>query len=235
MNSKVIPVEQAISHIESGMSLALGGFLNQGVPLTLIRALKSSDATDLTIYANDGGYGDAGIVELVKLGKVRKLVASYIGFTPAVGEAVKAGNVEIVWTPQGTLAEKMRCGGAGLGGFLTPTGVGTAVAEGKDLVSVAGRTYLLETAVRADVALVHAHVGDSSGNLRFRGTARNFNPVVATCADYVIAEVERLELGENLDPDDVYTSGIYIDAVVTADGNGPVAPPSSHVRQQHLG
>jgi acetate CoA/acetoacetate CoA-transferase alpha subunit len=210
-------IESVMPRIESGMTLALGGFLGQGHPLTLIRALRDSDATDLTIYANDGGFGDEGIVELVKAGKVRTLHCCHLGYTPEVGQAVTAGALELVWTPQGNLIEKLRSGGAGLGGFLTPTGVGTSVAEGKDLLEVDGRMYILEKAVRVDVALVCAHEGDTFGNLCHRGTARNYNPIVASCADFVIAEVEHICCPGELDPEKIQTCGIFVDAVVRAD------------------
>jgi acetate CoA/acetoacetate CoA-transferase alpha subunit len=216
LKNKVIALEDAISRVQSGMSIAMGGFLNQGVPLTLIRALNATQAGGLTIYANDAGYGNDGIVELVRSGKVRRLVVSHVGYTPAVNAAAVAGEIEIVWTAQGTLIERMRSGGAGLGGFLTPTGLGTALAEGKQTVTVRGREYLLEEPLRVDVAFVRAHEGDTWGNLQYRRTARNFNPVVATCADYVIAEVEHLSSIGDLQPDHIHTSGLYVDAVVRA-------------------
>ncbi|MGO8685404.1 MAG: CoA transferase subunit A [Thermoleophilia bacterium] len=212
--NKVVSLGEAIAQIESGMSIAMGGFIGQGDPLTLIDALKEHDVKDLTIYANDGGYRDRGIVELVKLGKVKKLVASHVGTTPEIGRAMNAGELEVELNPQGTLAERLRCGGAGLGGFLTPTGVGTLVAEGKDHLDIEGRVYLLEKAVHCDVALLRAHSGDTWGNLMYRGTSRNFNEVAATCADFVIAEVENLYCLGELPPECVHTSGIYIDAVV---------------------
>jgi acetate CoA/acetoacetate CoA-transferase alpha subunit len=216
LKNKMIRLEDALSRVRSGMSIAVGGFLNQGVPLTLIRALNAMDVDRLTICANDAGYGDRGIVELVRSGKVRQLIVSHVGYTPDVGAAAVAGDVEIVWTPQGTLIERMRAGGAGLGGVLTPTGLGTAVAEGKEVISVDGRDYLLEKPLRTDIAFVRAHVGDTWGNLQYRRTARNFNPVVATCADYVIAEVEHLCCVGELPPDHTHTSGLYVDAIVRA-------------------
>jgi acetate CoA/acetoacetate CoA-transferase alpha subunit len=212
--NKVVSVEAALSRIESGMSIAVGGFLSQGDPLTLLRALGTTDVRDLTLYSICGGVGDRGIVELVKAGKVRKLVTSHIGTTPDVARAMHAGEIEVELVPQGTLAEQLRCGGTGLGGFLTPTGVGTAVAEGKQKVEVAGVGYLLEYAIRTDVALVRAHAGDFWGNLRYRGSAANYNPVCAMCADYTIAEVEYLCAIGGISPEDVHTPGIYVNAVV---------------------
>jgi acetate CoA/acetoacetate CoA-transferase alpha subunit len=215
--NKVVSVEEAISRIESGMSIAVGGFLSQGDPLTLIRALNRTSVHDLTLYSICGGVGDRGIVELIKTGKVRKLVTSHIGTTPEVTRAYHAGRIEVQLVPQGTLAEQLRCGGAGIGGFLTPTGVGTVVAEGKQHIDVKGVPQLLEFGIRTDAAFVRAHTGDFWGNLRYRGTASNYNPLCATCAEYVIAEVQNLcNVGE-IDPESVHTSGVYIDAVVRSD------------------
>ena len=214
---KVIPIDEAAARVGSGMTLALAGFLGQGVPLTLIRALKLCDVRDLDIYANDGGFGDDGIVELVRAGMVRRLHCCHIGYTPAVGKAVEDGDLELEWVPQGNLIEMLRCGGAGLGGFLTPVGVGTAVEAGHEKVTVDGVDYLWERPVRADVAFVRAHAGDTYGNLCFRGTSRNYNTVVATCGDFVIAEVEHLYSIGELDPEKIHTPGVFVDAVVRAD------------------
>lgn len=214
--NKVMPPGAAVSRIESGMTVAIGGFLGQGAPLTLIRALRDSRVSDLTVYANDAGFGDAGIVELIRLGKVKALHCCHVGYTPAVTGAVESGMLELVWTPQGNLIEMMRCGGAGLGGFLTPTGVGTSVAEGKEHVTVDGKTFFWEQAVRVDIGLIQAHAGDMVGNLCHRGTARNYNPIVASCADYVIAEVEHICCAGELDPERIHTCGIVVDAVVRA-------------------
>ena len=226
LRNKVVSVEEAISRIESGMSIAVGGFLSQGDPLTLLRALNRTDVRDLTLYSICGGVRDRGIVELVNTGKIRKLVTSHIGTTPDVGRAFHNGEIEVQLVPQGTLAEQLRCGGAGLGGFLTPTGVGTVVAEGKQHVDVNGVTHLLEFAITTDVALVRAHTGDFWGNLRYRGTGANYNPLCATCAKYVIAEVQNLcGIGE-IDPESVHTPGIYVDSVVRSDVSycGEAAP-----------
>ena len=215
--NKVVGLQEGISHIESGMTLAIGGFLSQGDPLTLIHGLRDTDAKDLTIIACTAGFRDRGIVELVKAGKVRKIICSHIGTTPDVVKAYQAGELEVQLVPQGTLAEQLRAGGAGLGGFLTPTAVGTMVAEGKQHFELDGKTYLLEKALRADAALVRAHDGDTWGNLRYRGTAANYNPQCATCADYTIAEVEYLYNPGEISPESVHTSGLYVDAIVRAD------------------
>jgi acetate CoA/acetoacetate CoA-transferase alpha subunit len=215
--NKVISVEESMSCVKSGMSIAIGGFIGQGDPLTLIDYLKTMDVDGLTIYENDAGFRDRGTVELVKQGKVKRIVASHVGTTPEVGKAMNEGRLEVVPTPQGTLAEMMRCGGAGLGGFLTPTGVGTVAEEGKQLIELQGRTYILVEALRVDVALIRAHSGDTWGNLVYRGTSRNFNVVAATCADYVIAEVEDLYTLGELDTNSIHTCGIFVDAVVRSD------------------
>jgi acetate CoA/acetoacetate CoA-transferase alpha subunit len=214
---KVIALDAAAGRVQTGMTLALGGFLGQGVPLTLIRALKERGVRDLDVYSNDGGFGDDGVVELVLAGMVRTLHCCHIGYTPAVGRAVEAGILELEWVPQGNLIEMLRCGGAGLGGFLTPVGVGTAVEAGHRVETVDGVRYLWERAVRADVAFVRAHVGDTYGNLCFRGTSRNYNTVVATCAGYVVAEVEHVYNVGELDPEKVHTPGAFVDAVVRSD------------------
>lgn len=215
--NKVVGLQEAISHIESGMSIAIGGFLSQGDPLTLMHGLKDSDVKDLTIYSCTAGFRERGIVELVKAGKVRKIVTSHIGTTPAVVQAYLAGEIEVELVPQGTLAEQLRAGGAGLGGFLTPTGVGTVAEKGKQKIELDGVTYLLERGIRTDVALIRAHDGDTWGNLRYRGTANNYNPQCATCADYVIAEVEYLYDPGEVAPESVHTPGLFVDAVVRAD------------------
>ena len=214
--NKVVPIAEAMAHVRSGMSIAVGGFIGQGDPLTLIDHLKTMDVSDLTLYGNDAGFRDRGLVELALQGKVRKLVASHVGTTPAIGRLMHEGKLEVEATPQGTLAEMMRCGGAGLGGFLTPTGVGTVAEEGKQVVELSGRTYILVPSLKVDVAIIRAHTGDTWGNLVYRGTSRNFNVPAATCADYVIAEVENLYCLGELDPNHVHTSGIFVDAVVRA-------------------
>jgi len=234
MGSKIVTADEAVCRIRSGMTLAIGGVLNQGVPLTLVRALKEGGATDLTIYASDIGYGDGGVAELVRCGKVRRLVCGHEGPSREVDKAGWWRDVEIVPTPLPTLAEMLRCGGVGLGGFLTRTGLEEAVAEGKRVVEFAGCRYVVEPSAHVDVALVYAHVGDTYGNLRYRGAARDVNSVVATCASYVIAEVkELLPAGSRLDPDDVHTRGVHVGALVRAEASIP-APLPNHVRQRHL-
>jgi acetate CoA/acetoacetate CoA-transferase alpha subunit len=214
--NKVVPIEEAMSHVRSGMSIAIGGFIGQGDPLTLIDHLKTMDVGDLTVYENDAGFRYRGTVELVNQGKVKKIVASHVGTTPDIAKAMNEGQLEVEATPQGTLAEMLRCGGAGLGGFLTPTGVGTIAEEGKQLIELNGRTYILVPAVKCDVAIVRAHAGDTWGNLIYRGTSRNFNVLAAMNAEYTIAEVENLYTLGELDPNAIHTPGIFVNAVVRA-------------------
>ena len=214
---KVVPIGDAVDRVETGMAVAFGGFLGQGAPLTLIRALVQRGVRDLEVWSNDGGFGSDGVVELVLAGMVSKLHCCHIGYTPELGKAVEAGRCELDWVPQGNLIEMLRCGGAGLGGFLTPVGVGTAVAAGHQTVTVDGVPYLWERAVRVDAAFVRAHAGDTYGNLCFRGTSRNYNTVVATCADFVVAEVEHVYNVGELDPEKVHTPGVFVDAVVRSD------------------
>jgi acetate CoA/acetoacetate CoA-transferase alpha subunit len=214
--NKVVPIEEAMSHIKSGMSIAIGGFIGQGDPLTLIDYLKTMHVSDLTVYENDAGFGQRGTVELVNQGKVKKIVASHVGTTPDIAKAMNEGRLEVEATPQGTLAEMLRSGGAGLGGFLTPTGIGTIAEEGKQIIEVDGKPYILVPAVRCDIALVRAHRGDTWGNLIYRGTSRNFNGPAAMCADFVVAEVENLYTMGELDPEAIHTSGVFVNAVVRA-------------------
>jgi acetate CoA/acetoacetate CoA-transferase alpha subunit len=214
--NKVVPIEEAMSHIKSGMSIAVGGFIGQGDPLTLIDHLKTMDVHDLTIYENDAGFHERGVVELALQGKLKKIVASHVGTTPHIGRLMNEGKLEVEVVPQGTLAERMRAGGAGLGGFLTPTGVGTLYGESRRQMELNGRDFLLEEALRCDVAIIRAHAGDTWGNLIYRGTSRNFNVPAATCADFVIAEVENLYVLGELGPNAVHTPGIFVDAVVRA-------------------
>jgi acetate CoA/acetoacetate CoA-transferase alpha subunit len=215
--NKVVSLKEAISHIESGMTVAVGGFLSQGDPLTLIHGLLEADVKDLTIISCTAGFRDRGIVELVNAGMVRKVIASHIGTTPDVVKAFRSGQIEVELVPQGTLAEQLRAGGAGLGGFLTPTSVGTSFEDGKQRFEADGKMFVLEKALKADAALVRAHDGDTWGNLRYRGTASNYNPQCAAAARYTIAEVEYLYSPGEISPDSVHTPGIYVQAVVRSD------------------
>lgn len=212
--SKFISLDEAISKIKDGMTIMVGGFLANGMADTMIDAIAAHGIKDLTIISNDSGYPDRGIGKLLANGQVKKLIVSYIGATPLASEQMNDGSLEIEFSPQGTLAERVRAGGAGLGGFLTPTGLGTVVAEGKDVLTVDGKDYLLEKPLRADVALIGASVADKDGNLVYRGTSRNFNPLMAAAADLVIAEPKMVVDTGSIAPEDVHTPGILIDYIL---------------------
>lgn len=212
--NKVVSIEAAVERIRDGASILVAGFLTVGMPVRLIEALLEQGTGDLTIYTNDGGYQDRGVGRLVVAGQVRKLVTSHFGLNQELSRLANAGQLEVELVPQGTLVEQIRSGGAGLGGVLTPTGVGTLVGQGKPRVTVGGLTYLLEPAIRADVALLHAHLADRDGNLVYRRAARNFNPTMATAAGLVIAEAEEILPVGAIDPDSVHTPGVLVDMVV---------------------
>lgn len=196
------------------MTVAAGGFGLCGIPENLIVALRDSGVKELTIVGNNAGVDDFGMGLLLQNRQVKKVIASYVGENKEFERQVLSGELELQLTPQGTLAEKLRAGGAGIPGFYTRTGYGTLLAEGKDLRSFGGKEYVLEEAISADVAIVKAWKGDKAGNLVYRKTARNFNPMIATCGRVTVAEVEELvEVGE-LDPDDIETPGIYVDRIV---------------------
>lgn len=200
--------------VQDGMTLAVGGFGLCGIPENLILALRTMGRKDLVIVSNNAGVDDWGLGLLLQERQIRKMVSSYIGENREFERQYLAGELELELCPQGTLAERLRAGGAGIPAFYTPTGVGTLVADGKDHREFDGRTYILERAIQADISLVKAWKADSGGNLVYRKTARNFNPEVATCGAVTIAEVEELVNVGEIDPDNVHTPGIYINRVV---------------------
>lgn len=211
---KIISIEQAVAGIKDGMTLMIGGFLGNGTPEKMIDALVASGVKDLTVICNDTSFPDRGIGRLIVGKQIRKLYTSHIGTNPHTSEQMNAGELEIEFCPQGTLAERVRAGGNGLGGILTPTGLGTMVAEGKEIIKVDGKEYLLEKPLRADVALICASLGDTSGNLVYRGTSQNFNPLMATAADLVIAQVEELVEVGAIAAENVRTPGIFVDFII---------------------
>lgn len=214
MKQKVVTIDEAISHVKDGMTVFIGGFLAVGTPEKLIDGLIEKGVKDLTIIANDTGYPDRGIGRLVCNNQVKKVIASHIGTNPETGRKMHSGEMEVELCPQGTLAERIRVGGNGLGGVLTPTGLGTIVAEGKEIIKVDGKEYLLEKPLRADVALLNGSVVDEFGNIVFAKTTKNFNPMMATAADKVIVFAEKLVKTGEIDPDHVMTSGIFVDYIV---------------------
>ena len=201
-----------------GMTVAAGGFGLCGIPENLIGALLASARRDLTIVGNNAGVDDFGMGPLLKTRQVKKVVASYVGENKEFERQVLAGELELELVPQGTLAERLRAGGAGIPGFYTRTAYGTRLAEGKETRAFDGRDYVLEPAIQADVAIVKAWKGDRTGNLVFRKTARNFNPMIATCGRVTVAEVEELVEPGELDPDQIHTPGIYVNRIVQGAG-----------------
>lgn len=201
--------------LRDGMSIAVGGFGLCGIPQSLIEAVRDSGVRELTVVSNNMGVDGKGLGLLLEGGQVVKVIASYVGENKLFASQYLDGRLEVEFCPQGTLAERMRAGGAGIAGFYTRTGVGTPVAEGKPSEVFDGEEFILERGIVTDLALVHARVGDQEGNLRYRYTARNFNPLAATCGRVCVAEVEEIADGF-LDPDSVITPGIYVDHVVSA-------------------
>lgn len=208
--------DEAVAGVEDGATVLVGGFGMAGMPVALVDALIRQGAGDLTVVSNNAGNGDTGLAALLAAGRVRKVVCSF----PRQADSwvfdglYRAGRIELELVPQGTLVERMRAAGAGIGAFYSPTGVGTPLADGKEVREIDGRTYVLELPLRGDVALIGAHRADRSGNLVYRRTARNFGPVMATAATTVVAQVrEVVEVGA-LDPEAVVTPSIYVDRVV---------------------
>ncbi|MDB5913696.1 MAG: 3-oxoacid CoA-transferase, subunit [Ramlibacter sp.] len=200
--------------VRSGQLMAVGGFGLCGIPEALIEALKASGVKDLTVISNNAGVDGFGLGKLLETRQIRKMISSYVGENKEFERQYLAKELELEFTPQGTLAEKLRAGGAGIPAFFTKTGVGTLVAEGKELREFDGETYVMERSLVPDVALVKAHIADKSGNLRFNLTARNFNPAAAMAGKVCIVEVEKIvEVGE-LAPDDVHLPGIYVHRIV---------------------
>lgn len=216
--ARQIGSEEAVALIlKNGMTLMVGGFGLVGAPLTLVRALNASPCRDLTIISNNLGEPGKGLGETLRLGKVRRAIGSFFTSNPEVAEARARGKIEVTLIPQGTFSEAIRAGGAGLGGFYTPTGVGTLLAEGKEVREIGGKMYLFQEPLRADVAFVRAHKADRLGNLVYYKTARNFNPMMATAADVVIAEVDEVVDVGRLDPEAVSTPHLYVDYLVLAE------------------
>ena len=204
--------------VRDGMSVMAGGFGLCGIPEKLIDALRESGAKGLTVISNNAGIDDFGLGMLLRTRQIRKMIASYVGENREFERQVLAGEVEIEFNPQGTLAERIRAGGAGIYGFYTRTGAGTRVTEGKETRVVDGETYVLETGLLADLALVKAWQGDTEGNLIYRKTARNFNPMMATAGRVTVAEVEQLVEVGALDPDQIHTPGIFVQRIVQGHG-----------------
>jgi len=216
MKTRDNAAEALDGQLRDGMTIAVGGFGLSGVPFDLVEAVRDSGVRDLTIVSNNMGVDGKGLGILLENGQVARVVASYVGENALFASRYLAGELEVEFTPQGTLAERLRAGGAGIAAFYTRTGVGTVVAEGKPLAEFDGHTYVLERAIAADLALVHAHTADTEGNLVYRHTARNFNPLVATAGRVTVAEAEVLVGIGDVDPDRVDTPGVFVQRVVAS-------------------
>jgi 3-oxoacid CoA-transferase subunit A len=209
--NKVLPTAaDAVARIPDGATIMMGGFGLCGIPENLIAALHARGTRDLTVISNNAGVDEFGIGILLRARQVRKMISTYVGENREFERQFLTGELDVELVPQGTFAERIRAGGAGLGGFFTPTGYGTLVADGKETRTIDGTAYVLEKPLRADFAFVKAWIGDRAGNLVYRRTARNFNPVMATAASVTIAEVERLVEPGAIDPDHVVTPGIFV-------------------------
>jgi acetate CoA/acetoacetate CoA-transferase alpha subunit len=217
MQKHILTPAQAVAKIKSGMTLMIGGFLAAGSPHKILKELAESDISDLTIICNDTAFPDKGIGLLIAAKKVKKAIVSHIGTNPLTIEQFNNKETEVVFVPQGTLAEQVRCGGSGLGGVLTPTGLGTVVAEGKQVINLDGKDYLLEKALRGNIALLGATIADTVGNLHYKGTTHNFNPLMAMACDTVIAETEKLVQAGDILMENVHTQGILVDYLVVND------------------
>jgi acetate CoA/acetoacetate CoA-transferase alpha subunit len=212
--NKVISVNEAVDMIHDGMTIMVGGFLGCKNPFKIVDAIVEKGVKDITLIANDTSFPEVGIGKLIVNKQVKKLIASHVGTNKETGNQMNSGEMQVELVPQGTLAERIRAAGAGLGGVLTPTGLGTIVAEGKTIVEVDGKDYLLEKPLKADIALIVGAKVDKKGNVRYAKATRNFNPLMATAADIVIVEADEIVEAGGIDPDDVMTPGIFIDYIV---------------------
>jgi 3-oxoacid CoA-transferase subunit A len=213
MDKRIPTPDSALANLRDGMTILMGGFGLCGIPENLIDAVRRKGTKDLTIVSNNAGVDDFGIGLLLQNRQVKKMVSSYVGENKLFEQLVLSGELQMELNPQGTLAERLRAGGAGIPAFYTPTGYGTLVAEGKETRDFDGRHYVLERAIHGDFAFIKAWKGDRMGNLLYRKTARNFNPMMATAADFVIAEVEHLVEPGAIPADQVHTAGIYVNAI----------------------
>jgi len=212
--AKIVTMKEAAGMIKDGSKVMVSGFLGAGGPSKLLHEVAQTGVKNLTVMANDGAKTGWALGELISNGQVKKLIATHIGLNPEVGKKMNAGEMEVELVPQGSFAEKIRAGGAGLGGVLTKTGLGTIIADGKQVINIDGTDFLLEKPLHADVALICGYKVDKNGNVWYKGSARNFNVVMATAADLVICEADNIvELGE-IEPENVMTPGILVDYIV---------------------
>ncbi|MBQ7633397.1 MAG: CoA transferase subunit A [Alphaproteobacteria bacterium] len=218
---KFISAAEAVTFFQNGQTLMIGGFLNCGSPELVINELLKTDLKDFILIANDTGEANTNRGKLICAGKIKKAIVSHIGTNAETVRLYNAGKIEVDLQPQGSLAERVRAGGAGLGGILTPVGIGTKVAENKRIIEVGGKEYLLETPLHADIAVVYATYADRFGNLAFHGSTRNFNALMPPAADIVIAEAEYIS-DEPLNPDNIVVPGIYVDYLINGGANGTI-------------
>ncbi|MGV0910114.1 CoA transferase subunit A [Martelella sp. FOR1707] len=218
--------EALAGQLKDDMVIMSGGFGLCGIPEALIEAVEASGARNLTVISNNAGVDGIGLGRLLATKQIAKMISSYVGENKLFAEQYLSGELELEFNPQGTLAERIRAGGAGIPAFFTKTGVGTMIAEGKEVRSFNGEDYVMESALVADVALVHAFRGDTEGNLVYRKTARNFNPMMATAAKLTVAEVEHLVPAGEIDPDHIHTPGIFVSRIVE------VKNPKKHIEQR---
>ncbi|SHJ71969.1 butyryl-CoA:acetoacetate CoA-transferase alpha subunit [Anaerobranca californiensis DSM 14826] len=212
--NKIISLEQAADLVKDGMTVMIGGFLGCGSPHKIIDKLVEKGVKDLTVIANDTSTTEYGLGKLIKNKQIKKVITSHIGTNPETGRQMNEKEIEVELVPQGTLVERIRAYGAGLGGVLTPTGLGTIVEEGKEKIIVNGKEYLLELPLKGDIALIAGSKVDKKGNIYYEKTTRNFNPIMATAADIVVVEAKEIvEVGE-INPNDVMTPGIFVDYIV---------------------
>ncbi len=214
MKNKLITIDEVVSKIKDGMTIMVGGFLGNGSPHGIIEAISKSSIRNLTVICNDSGFPDKGVGVLIVNKQVKKIITSHIGTNPHTIDQFNAKEIEVEFNPQGTLAERVRAGGAGLGGVLTPTGLGTVVADGKQIIKIDDKEFLLEKPLRADVAIIAANYCDEEGNLVYLGTNQNFNPIMATAADVVIAEVEEIKPTGEIAMELIHTPKIFVDYIV---------------------
>lgn len=212
--NKIKSIDEVMEYIKDDMTIMVGGFMGVGTPEFIIDAIVKKNVKNLTIIANDTGFPDRGVGKLVVNKQVKKVIASHIGLNPEAGKQMNSGEMIVELVPQGTLAEQIRCGGAGIGGFLTETGIGTIVEEGKQKIKVGDKEYLLELPLKADLAILGGSIVDKQGNIFYNASTRNFNPLMATAADKVLVGAEKIvEVGE-LDPNHIMTPGIFVDYIV---------------------
>ena len=214
MKNKVIELEQVAQLVKEGDVVMYGGFLGVGTPESIVDTLVANKIGGLTIIGNDTGKPNIGVSKLIAARLVKKVIASHIGTNPETGALMSSGEMEVELVPQGTLAERVRAGACGLGGVLTPTGLNTDVAIGKQVITVDGKKFLLEKPLRANVAILKGSIVDMAGNIYYKGTTRNFNPLMAGAADIVIVEAEKLVPCGEIAPEDVMTPGIFVDYII---------------------